>query len=125
MRVVASSLMSGGDKDNRGSKRIPITLKVDCQCEGNFLFENATTLREHGIFIDTNEPMTAGTMIDRQVPLPDEQKAVEVLGEVIWTNPVRPNRQQNHNPGMGIRFVNMKEVDKDTILTLIKRIAVL
>ncbi|HLG19904.1 MAG TPA: TIGR02266 family protein [Bdellovibrionota bacterium] len=117
--------MSGSESEQRGSKRIPVKLKVDCQCEGNFLFENATNISEHGIFIETTEPMSAGTMVDLQFTLPEERKAVEVLGEVIWTNPVRPNRQQNHNPGMGIRFVNMKEVDKEKILTLIKRIAVL
>ena len=68
--------------------------------------------------------MSPGTMIDLQFTLPDTEKAIEVLGEVIWTNPVRPDAK-NHNPGMGIRFVNMAEIDKEKVLTLIKRIAVL
>lgn len=117
--------MKGSPEDQRGSKRVPIKLKVDWKAEGNFLFENATNISEHGIFIETREPMEAGTMLDLQFKLPDSTKAIEVLGEVIWTNPVRPGKEPNHNPGMGIRFVNLKEIDKETILSLIKRIAVL
>ena len=117
--------MSTSGKDQRGSERVPIKVKVDCQCEGNFLFENATNISEHGVFIETREPMDPGTMVDLQFTLPDNEKAIEVLGEVIWTNPVRPDHDKNPNPGMGIRFVNMKEVDKEQVLTLIKRIAVL
>jgi uncharacterized protein (TIGR02266 family) len=104
---------------------VPIKLKVDWKSEGNFLFENATNISEHGIFIETNDPMPPGTMIDLQFALPDAKQKIEVLGEVAWTNPVRPQKNANLNPGMGIRFVNLKEIDKETILSLVKRIAVL
>jgi uncharacterized protein (TIGR02266 family) len=117
--------MSRTSKEQRGTQRVPIKLKVDCQYEGNFLFENAINISEHGIFIETREPMPAGTMIDLQFKLDEGDRAVEVLGEVIWINPVRPEGEKNHNPGMGIRFVNMKEIDKERVLSLIKRIAVL
>jgi len=117
--------MSSTESEHRQSPRVPIKLKVDCQCEGNFLFENATNISEHGIFIETDSPMDKGTVIDLQFTLPDNEQKIEVRGEVIWTNPLRPAPKDNHNPGMGIRFVNLKEIDKETILSLIKRIAVL
>ena len=118
-------MSSTSKSDLRGSKRVPVKLQVDWKREGNFLFENATNISEQGIFIETEQPMEAGTLIDLQFQLPEAKKKVEVLGEVIWINPVRPDRNRNHNPGMGIRFVNLKEIDKETILSLIKRIAVL
>jgi type IV pilus assembly protein PilZ len=118
--------MTGTTKDKRIAKRIPIKLKVDWKAEGNFLYENATNISEHGIFIETGEPMPPGTMIDLQFALPESpQKKIEVLGEVAWTNPMRPEKHANYNPGMGIRFVDLKEIDKETILSLVKRIAVL
>ncbi len=111
--------------DQRISRRVPIKVKVDWKAEGNFLFENATNISEHGIFIETDQPMEPGTMIDLQFALPETSKKVVVLGEVIWTNPLRRDQKANLNPGMGIRFVNLKEIDKETILSLVKRIAVL
>jgi type IV pilus assembly protein PilZ len=110
--------------DQRGARRIPLNLKVDCEARGHFLFENATNISEHGIFIETTDPMNPGTMINLQFTVPDARSKIEVLGEVAWVNPNK-NNEESPNPGMGIRFVNLKEIDKDTILSLIKRLAVL
>ena len=118
--------MTKSQRENRRKrKRVPTKLKVDWRAEGNFLFENATNISEQGIFIETVKPMQPGTMIDLQFTIPDSRKKIDVLGEVVWTNPVREKVDDNLNPGMGIRFVNLKEVDKEIILSLIKRLAVL
>jgi len=114
---------SGSEKRNK--RRVPVKLKVDYRAKENFLFENATNISEHGIFIATDEPLSPGTMIDLQFTLVEPKYKIQALGEVIWTNPKRPNPKENHNPGMGIRFVNLSEIDKETILSLIKRVAVL
>ncbi len=117
--------MSSENKDKRTSTRVPVKMKVDWKSEGNFLFENATNISEHGIFVESDDPMKAGTMLNLQFSLPDvPKKKIDVLGEVIWTNPVRRDRSAVHNPGMGIRFVDLKDIDRETILSLIKRIAV-
>jgi type IV pilus assembly protein PilZ len=117
--------MSEGKKEQRSSPRVPVKLKVDWKSEGTFLYENATNISEHGIFIETTEALQPGTMIELQFTVPESQKKIAVLGEVAWANPLRPVQKDNLNPGMGIRFVNLKEIDKETILSLIKRIAVL
>lgn len=117
--------MKDNAKDKRQAKRVPLSLKVDWAAEGNFLFENATNISEHGIFIETKKLMDPGTMINLQFKVPDTGKKMEVLGEVIWVNPVRPGAGENHNPGMGIRFVNLRDIDRETILSLVKRLAVL
>ena len=117
--------MTMSKDEQRRVRRVPVKLKVDWQAEGNFLFENATNISEHGIFIETDKPMEPGTVIDLQFNLPDDPNKIEVRGEVAWTNPLRPVSEDNHNPGMGIRFVNLKEIDKEIILSVIKRIAVL
>ncbi|MCB0307830.1 MAG: TIGR02266 family protein [Bdellovibrionales bacterium] len=111
--------------EKRKHRRVPVKFKVDWKSEGTFLFEKATNISEHGIFIETQEPMPPGTMIDLQFTIPDKPKKIVVLGKVAWVNPVRATSDSNYNPGMGIRFENLKEIDRDTILSLIKRIAVL
>ncbi|MFH1263320.1 MAG: TIGR02266 family protein [Pseudomonadota bacterium] len=117
--------MSEDSKEKRLSRRVPTKFKVDWKSEGTFLYENATNISEHGIFIETDKPMDPGTMIELQFTSPDTEKKIEVLGEVAWANPLRPQKKDNYNPGMGIRFVNLNEIDKEMILSLIKRIAVL
>jgi len=111
--------------EKRITKRVAVELKVDCKYEGNFLFENATNISENGIFIETKEPKQPGTMVNLQFELPESQKKIEVLGKVIWVNPYRAGSGKDYNPGMGIRFEDLKENDKDKILSLVKRIAVL
>lgn len=117
--------MVSKSSDKRITKRVTVNLKVDCEYQGNFLFENATNISEHGIFIETREPKEPGTMIKLQFNIPESSKKIEVLGEVIWVNPYRAGSGVDYNPGMGIKFVNMNEIDKEKILSLVKRIAVL
>lgn len=112
-------------KDKRTTKRVPVSLQVDYMYEGNFLFENATNISEHGIFIETKKPKQPGTSVRLHFQLPDSEKKIEVLGEVIWVNPYKAGADKEYNPGMGIKFMNLKEVDRDKILSLVKRIAVL
>ena len=108
--------------EKRQSKRIPFKLKVDCQYQGNFLFEYATDISQHGIFIETREPLKVGTQVALQFTLPDEKKTMEVVGKVMWTNPATSGSK---NPGMGIEFNGLSDIDKETITTLVRRLAVL
>ena len=98
--------------EKRKTARVPVLFKVDWKSEGTFLFENATNISEQGIFIETKEPMPTGTTIGLQFTLPDTTKAIKVLGKVAWINPVRQKADANYNPGMGIRFENLSEIDK-------------
>ncbi len=111
--------------ERRTTRRAGLKLKVDYEYEGNFLFENATNISEHGIFIETEEPQQPGTSVKLQFELPQTKKKIEVKGKVIWINPAKPGADEDYNPGMGIKFLNLNESDRDTIISLVKRIAVL
>lgn len=112
-------------KEQRTSNRVPVKLQVDCSSEGHFLFEKATNISEHGVFIHTDKPMKQGTLIELQFTLPDAEDKLKVLGMVMWINPVRKDEEKNYNPGMGVRFENLNEINKEILLNAIKRIAVL
>ncbi len=96
-------------------------MRVDWKCEGHFLFENATNISEHGIFVEINKPLPPGTLLNLEFSLPDSKEKIKAMGEVIWVNSLKGDS----NPGMGVRFVNLNDIDRETILTLIKKIAVL
>jgi uncharacterized protein (TIGR02266 family) len=108
--------------EKRKSRRVPFKMKVDCHYEGNFLFEYATDISQHGIFIETREPLKIGSQVMLQFQLPDEKRAIEVQGVVKWVN---PSNGGSKNPGMGVQFANISDLDKETITSLIRRLAVL
>lgn len=112
-------------KEQRVSNRVPVKLQVDYKSEGNFLFENATNISEHGVFIHTNKPLEPGTVVELLFTLPESKEKLKVRGEVMWVNPFRKEQEKNYNPGMGVRFESLNELDKETLVNAIKRIAVL
>jgi uncharacterized protein (TIGR02266 family) len=113
------------EKQRRISSRVPIKLQVDYKSEGHFLFENATNISEHGVFVHTNKPLDPGTIVELQFTLPDSKEKLKIRGEVMWVNPYRKEQEKNYNPGMGVRFESLNELDKEILLSAIKRIAVL
>ena len=113
------------DSEQRPTNRLPVKLQVDCESEGLFLFENATNISEHGVFINTNKPMKPGTFVELLFTIPESKEKLKVRGEVMWMNPVRAEAEKNYNPGMGVRFEKLNEIDKETLLAAIKTIAVL
>jgi uncharacterized protein (TIGR02266 family) len=111
--------------DRRQSRRILVDLEVDYQCEETFLFAYITDMSAFGIFIRTNNPEPAGTHLRMRFKLPDLTEPLAVEGEVIWINAFRPGDFNSINPGMGIRFVDLTDEDKDELMDLIKKIAYL
>lgn len=108
--------------EKRKAQRVPLKVKVDYQFAGNFLFEYASDISQHGIFIETSDPLPLNSKVTLQFRLPDTKKNVEVAGEVIWVN---SNQESSKNPGMGVKFTRINEIDKDLITSLIRRLAVL
>jgi uncharacterized protein (TIGR02266 family) len=117
--------MTSNASDKRVSKRVPSKFRVDYKSEGHFLIEHATNISEHGIFVETDKPLKKGSEIELEFSLPETRKKMKVMGVVMWVNRTRKNADQNYNPGMGIRFINLNDIDRETLMAAIKRIAVL
>lgn len=112
-------------KDKRTSRRVPIKFQVDFHSDGHFLIEYATNISEQGIFIQTNSPKKEGTRLELEFSLPDTRQKIKAIGTVAWVNPFRKNPEQNYNPGMGIQFESLSDIDRETLLASIKKVAVL
>ncbi|HEY8042309.1 MAG TPA: PilZ domain-containing protein, partial [Polyangiaceae bacterium] len=53
---------------------------------------------------------------------PPGYEPFKLEGEVAWINPVRPNGD-NPNPGMGVRFVNLRPDDRERLVEVVRTIA--
>ena len=53
---------------------------------------------------------------------PPGYEPFKLEGEVAWINPVRADGD-NPNPGMGVRFVNLRPDDRERLVEVIRTIA--
>lgn len=117
-------LLQGSDVNQRAAERVEVDIQVDCRDEGNFLFASIRNLSELGIFVETRAPAPPGTRLKIDFVLPISGAKISASGVVVWTNAYREG-QENLNPGMGIRFLDLNDTSRQKICDLIRRIAYL
>jgi type IV pilus assembly protein PilZ len=110
--------------ERRSSERIDVLWSVDCETEDTFLYAAITNISAMGIFVRTTEPLAVGTVVTLRFAPPHRDDAFVLGGVVQWVNRVRP-RDDNPNPGMGIRFSNLSLDDRERIVEVIRTIAYL
>jgi type IV pilus assembly protein PilZ len=111
--------------ERRVAERVFIDFEVDCISADTFLFAYAKNISALGIFLQSREPKIPGTHLNLRFTLPNTGEPLEVEGVVRWINPYRPGDIDNINPGMGIEFLNLTDIQRDDIVDLIKLIAYL
>ena len=109
--------------ERRNAERIDVTWAVDCETEDTFLYANITNISEMGIFVRTTEPLEMGTRL-RLTFAPPGAEGFTLEGTVAWINPVRENGD-NPNPGMGVKFVDLKLPERERLVEVIRTIAYL
>ena len=112
-------------RDRRQFERVLVDLEVDYRCEDTFLFAYITDISAMGIFVQTRSPEPAGTKLNLRFMVPGQDRPFELEGEVIWVNPYRPGDRENLNPGMGIRFMDLIQADRERLTELVKTFAYL
>lgn len=108
--------------NRRSAERIDVTWSVDCETEDTFLYANITNISEMGIFVRTQEPLEVGTRLTLKFSPPNAREAFVATGQVQWVNPVRM-LADNPNPGMGIRFVNLTDEEREHLVEMVHTIA--
>ena len=64
----------------------------------------ATTLGAGGLFIETEDPLDAGSEVKLCFTLPAGGQTFEIEGRVVWRR--RPGDPHGHANGMGIEFTD-------------------
>lgn len=113
-----------GGSERRSAERILTELQVDYRHGETFLFSYITNISEMGIFIYSTDPLPPGTALQLRFAPPDGKDQLELPGEVVWINPYRPDGQ-NLNPGMGVRFKELRPEQRERLVDLVRTIAYL
>jgi len=113
-------------RDRRDWQRVLVDLEVDYGNADNFLFAYISDISETGIFIRTNSPEAPGTRLNlRFMPDDGNRQMLQLEGEVIWVNNLRPKSPDNLNPGMGVKFVSLDRESRHRLVEYIKTFAFL
>ncbi len=107
--------------DRRSHDRFDVAGSVDCVADDTFLYASIANISAMGIFVKTTDPRPVGTTLIMSFA-PPGYEPFKLEGEVAWINVVRPNGD-NPNPGMGVRFVNLRPDDRERLVEVIRTIA--
>ena len=94
--------------DLRSNLRSPLlVLKVKLEGEKAF-FGYAKNISRSGMFIATVNPREPGSRFSVEIPLPAPlNRPVTCTCEVVWQR--RFEKKSKHEPGMGLKFIDMPE----------------
>jgi type IV pilus assembly protein PilZ len=98
-----------GSDDRREYPRAPIELKVEYKKLNTFFADYTKNICKGGTFIRTKKPLDVGTVFVFRLGVPKLKEAIAIRGEVKWIKregePSPPGVPEDHEPGMGIRFI--------------------
>jgi type IV pilus assembly protein PilZ len=107
--------------ERRSYDRFDVTWAVDCVAEDTFLYASIANISAMGIFVKTTEPLAVGMRLTLSFE-PPGYEPFKLQGEVAWVNKLRPDGD-NPNPGMGVRFVDLRPDDRERLVEVIRTIA--
>ena len=104
--------------DRRSSTRHPLHMEVNYRHDDTYLFSRTTVsnLSEMGIFIVAADSLPMGSRLTLEFSRSQSFESITVEGEVAWIKEGSVGNTQ----GMGIRFINLSEENKQHIQLLIR-----
>jgi type IV pilus assembly protein PilZ len=108
-------------RNRRSHHRFDVEWAVDCVADDTFLYASIANISAMGIFVKTVEPLAIGTSLTLTFE-PPGYEPFKLQGEVAWVNVLRADGD-NPNPGMGVRFVNLRPEERERLVEVIRTIA--
>jgi type IV pilus assembly protein PilZ len=121
--TATAEVLDDAGAERRNFDRFDVEWAVDCVAADTFLFASITNVSAMGIFVRTTEPLALGTRLLLNFSPPGAE-SFKMEGTVAWINPLRADGD-NPNPGMGIRFINLKPQERERLVEVIRTIAYL
>ena len=107
--------------ERRSHDRFDVEWAVDCVADDTFLYASIANISAMGIFVRTTDPCPVGMRLVLSFEPPGHE-SFKLEGDVAWINAVRANGD-NPNPGMGVRFVNLRPEERERLVEVVRTIA--
>jgi len=103
------------------STRYEMNFEVVFDDGETFMAGPVVNVSETGLYIETTMPPKAGTMVRITPLLPESAGLFEFEAEVVRKNELDLDEHFDRIPGMGVRFVNMTDDEKDHLKALLEK----
>ena len=117
-----------GDDDRRDDPRLPIELRVEYKKLNTFFADYTKNICKGGTFIRTPKPLDVGTVFLFQLSVPTLTIPIAIRGEVKWVKrdgePAPPGVDEDHEAGMGIRFIYDTPGEREAVEGTVERMMV-
>ena len=113
-------------QDHRAHKRLPVSLRISLQEDGEDISVNFSVIdiSEGGLFVRSNILWEPGQIFFLRFSLPGSDHLISVKGEVARSEDkyflFHDEDTKDPIPGMGIRFVDLSEEDREEIREFIE-----
>jgi uncharacterized protein (TIGR02266 family) len=107
----------GFDGRQSGSDDL-IEIDLNFESMRRFQAEFSPNLSEDGLFIDTGEPLSPGSVVRFRVILPEDFVFLEGTSVVEWTQSAEEAGE--HPPGMALRFVTLSPQNQELVGQLVQ-----
>ncbi len=101
---------------SRASVRVPLALNVCFESRGEVRKCLMKNLSAGGLFVATESPLPIGTPFNVRIRVERTGEEIELPGEVVSVGVSANLAKKEH--GMGIRFVNLSEAQREQVLEL-------
>ncbi|HEX3902381.1 MAG TPA: TIGR02266 family protein [Polyangia bacterium] len=116
------------EEERRREARAPIELKVEYKRLNTFFYDYTKNISKGGTFIKTDKPLDIGTIFLFKLMVPSRDTPFALRGEVRWVikdgSPRPPEIPDDHEPGMGIRFVYEGTDQRQALEELVEKMMV-
>ena len=114
--------------DRRDDPRLPIELRVEYKKLNTFFADYTKNICKGGTFIRTKKPLDVGTIFLFQLAVPTLAQPIAIRGEVKWIKrdgeAAPPGVAEDHEAGMGIRFIYDTPEERQAVEGTVERMMV-
>jgi type IV pilus assembly protein PilZ len=114
--------------ERRDDLRVPIELRVEYKKLNTFFADYTKNICKGGTFIRTKKPLDVGTIFLFQLSVPTLTQPIEIRGEVKWIKrdgeAPPPGVSEDHEAGMGIRFIYDTPDERQAVEGTVERMMV-
>ncbi len=120
--------MAAEGDERRDSGRTPIELRVEYKKLNSFFADFTKNIGKGGTFIKTKKPLEIGTEFVFKLVVPKLEQPLALRGEVRWVvregEPPPPGVEEDHEPGMGIRFIYADDAERQGIEQVVEKLMI-
>ena len=104
------------EENRRKSERVDagFVIQVKCDTYDQFLQEHAINISQGGIFIQTSQSYSVGTLLHFQFTSIDQGELIDGLGRVVHVT-----EDESGNFGVGLEFLNLSDESEEVIQQIV------